>query len=142
MTQFDHSPKSTAFPTLWVINLGQLLKRVGLLAFLSCGMSSAVQVASAEMLQHRWAGDVPIMNGFSIEPELGFAFDSPNGRIVMIFASSSLPEPQIMSFYDSTLAQLGWGGGDGNWIRGEEKLVIGAVQTERGPLWRIMLKPN
>ena len=42
----------------------------------------------AETQQHRWVGDVPIMNGWRIEPELGFAFDSPNGRIVMIFGSS------------------------------------------------------
>ena len=45
--------------------------------------------AKAETQQHRWAGDVPIMQGWKIEPELGFAFDSPNGRIVMIFASTA-----------------------------------------------------
>jgi len=105
-------------------------------------MTCSLELANADTIQHRWAGDVPIMNGLSIEPELGFAFDSPNGRIVMIFASSTVPASQIMAFYGSTLAQLGWGGGNGNWIRGDEKLVIGAVQTVRGPLWRIMLQPN
>ena len=105
-------------------------------------MACSATVGSADTIQHRWAGDVPIMNGLSVEPELGFAFDSPDGRIVMIFASSTVPASKIMGFYGSTMAQLGWSGSDGNWVRGDEKLVIGAVQTARGPLWRIMLQPN
>ena len=100
------------------------------------------QPAKAETQQHRWAGDVPIMQGWQIEPELGFAFDSPNGRIVMIFASTPADEDDIMAFYGQTLAQLGWIGGTGNWVRDEEKLVIGKVQTARGALWRLMLQPR
>ena len=100
------------------------------------------QPAKAETQQHRWAGDVPIMQGWKIEPELGFAFDSPNGRIVMIFASTSADEDDIMAFYGQTLAQLGWTGGAGNWVRDAEKLVIGEVQTARGALWRLMLQPR
>ena len=98
--------------------------------------------AKAETQQHRWAGDVPIMQGWKIEPELGFEFDSPNGRIVMIFASTSAVEDDIMVFYGQTLAQLGWTGGAGNWVRDAEKLVIGKVQTARGALWRLMLQPR
>ena len=100
------------------------------------------QPAKAETQQHRWAGDVPIMQSWQIEPELGFAFDSPNGRIVMIFASTSADEDDIMAFYGQTLAQLGWMGGAGNWVRGAEKLVIGKVKTARGALWRLMLQPR
>ena len=122
--------------------LHQRLKRVLLLVSLFCGIFSAGQIASADTLQHRWAGDIPIMNGLSVEPELGFAFDSPNGRIVMIFASTAVPVSDILMFYESALGQLGWGGGNGNWVRGDEKLAIGIVKTARGPLWRIMLQPN
>jgi hypothetical protein len=100
------------------------------------------QLALAEAPQLRWAGDVPIMQGWEIEPELGFAFDSPNGRIVMIFASSAASEDAIMAFYGKSLAQLGWTGGAGNWSRDAEKLVIGKVETARGPLWRLMLQPR
>ena len=74
--------------------------------------------------------------------KLGFAFDSPNGRIVIIFASTSADEDDIMTFYGQTLAQLGWTGGAGNWVRDTEKLVIGKVQTARGALWRLMLQPR
>ena len=82
------------------------------------------------------------MNKLQIEPELGFAFDSPNGRIVMIFASTTVPSSEIMAFYSSTLAQLGWRGNEGTWLRGSEKLRINIVETVRGPLWRIFLRPN
>ena len=125
-----------------MVNLPDWLKRGCLLTLLIFGIACSFKVASADTIQHRWAGDVPIMNGLWIEPELGFAFDSPDGRIVMIFASSTMPTSKIMAFYGSTLAQLGWGGGNGNWNRGNEKLVIGPVETARGPLWRIMLQPN
>ena len=142
MALFDQISMSKKISAFLVINLFDCLKRVGIFVFLFCGMFYSVELASADTIQHRWAGDVPIMNGLSIEPELGFAFDSPDGRIVMIFASSTVSATKIMNFYGSTLAQLGWGGGNGNWIRGNEKLVISAVRTARGPLWRIMLQPN
>ena len=100
------------------------------------------KIARADTLQHRWAGDVPIMSGLEIEPELGFAFDSPNGRIVMIFASTTVASTKIMAFYDSSLIQLGWRGGNGNWVRKDEKLEIAVVQTIRGPLWRIIIRPK
>lgn len=133
---------SKKLPTLLMINSYDWLRRLGVFALIMFGMACSVELARADTIQHRWAGDVPIMNGLSIEPELGFAFDSPDGRIVMIFASSTVPASKIMGFYGSTLAQLGWDGGNGNWIRGNEKLLIGAVKTARGPLWRIMLQPN
>ena len=142
MALFDHILMSKKLLKLLMINLPDWLKRAGVFALLVLGMACFVKLASADTIQHRWAGDVPIMNGLSIEPELGFAFDSPNGRIVMIFASSTVPASTIMDFYGPTLAQLGWDGGNGNWIRGNEKLVIGVVKTARGPLWRIMLQPN
>lgn len=142
MVLFDNVLTSRRPPALSVISLHDWLRRVSVFMLLMFGMACSVKLASGDTLQHRWAGDVPIMNGLSIEPELGFAFDSPDGRIVMIFASSTVPKSKIMDFYGSTLAQLGWSGGNGNWIRGNEKLVIGAVETARGPVWRIMIQPN
>ena len=142
MALFDHISMSKRFPTLLMINVHDWLKSVCVFTLLTCCMTCSVNLASADTIQHRWAGDVPIMNGLSIEPELGFAFDSPDGRIVMIFASSTASASTIMGFYGPTLAQLGWDGGNGNWIRGNEKLVIGVVKTARGPLWRILLQPN
>ena len=92
--------------------------------------------------QQRWVGDVPIMVNLSVEPELGFSFDSPNGRIVMIFASSSVSEADIMGFYNQSLLAIGWTGGDGEWKRGSETLLISKVETATGDLWRLMLRPH
>ena len=124
-----------------IITALRFFKLVFCASVLLSGMGIISQKVNADSLQHRWAGDVPIMHGLKVEPELGFAFDSPNGRIVMIFASTKAQLSEIMAFYEMTLAQLGWVGGGGSWLRGEEKLVIGIVQTARGSLWRIMLKP-
>ena len=133
MSLFSHK-KASALTRGFVIAL-MMLTLIG-------GQFLIGQPARAETQQHRWAGDVPIMQGWKIEPELGFAFDSPNGRIVMIFASTSADEDDIMAFYGQTLAQLGWTGVAGNWVRDSEKLVIGKVQTARGALWRLMLQPR
>ena len=42
----------------------------------------------AQSPQQQWVGDLPIMAGMTIEPELGFAFDSPGGRIVLVPAGA------------------------------------------------------
>ena len=142
MALYYYNSMNKKTPTPLMIYLYDGLKHFCVFALLIFEMACSVKLASADTIQHRWAGDVPIMNGLSIEPELGFAFDSPDGRIVMIFASSTVPASKIMGFYGSTLAQLGWDGDNGRWIRGEEKLVIGAVETARGPLWRLLLQPK
>ena len=102
----------------------------------------AMAPGHADTLQQRWVGDLPIMDGMTIEPELGFAFDSPSGRIVLVFAAATDSEAAILAYYDSALASLGWQGGGGSWNRGSESLTLGQVDTSVGRLWRIRLSPN
>ena len=102
----------------------------------------AMAPAHADTPQQRWVGDLPIMDGMTIEPELGFAFDSPSGRIVLVFAAAMDSEAAILAYYDSALASLGWQGGGGSWNRGSESLTLGQVDTSVGRLWRIRLSPN
>ena len=108
--------------------------------FTASGNSLPSQAAQSQ--QHSWVGDVPIMANLSVEPALGFAFDSPNGRIVMIFASSTANAADILEFYNESLAAIGWVGGDGEWRRGPETLLISEVSTAVGRLWRLMVRPN
>ena len=98
--------------------------------------------AHADTPQQRWVGDLPIMDGMTIEPELGFAFDSPSGRIVLVFAAATDSEAAILAYYNSALVSLGWQGGGGSWNRGSESLTLGQVDTSVGRLWRIRLSPN
>ena len=120
---------------LFLANL--FLASFGILASASLQTSQA-----AESQQHSWVGDLPIMPALSVESALGFAFDSPNGRIVMIFASSAAAAPDIMQFYNESLPAIGWMGGDGSWSRGPEALLISEVTTAAGRLWRLMLRPQ
>ena len=125
---------------LCVVNLflaSLFLASFGILASASLQASQA-----AESQQHSWVGDLPIMPALSVEPALGFAFDSPNGRIVMIFASSAATAPDIMRFYNESLPAIGWTGGDGSWRRGSEALLISEVTTAAGRLWRLMVRPQ
>ncbi len=98
--------------------------------------------ATAHSQQHSWVGDIPIMADLSVEPDLGFAFDSPNGRIVMIFASSTANAADILRFYNDSLAAIGWVGADGEWRKETETLVISEVSTAVGQLWRLMIRPH
>ena len=102
----------------------------------------AMVQAHAETMQQGWVGDLPIMRGMRIEPELGFAFDSPGGRIVLVFAATASARQDVLAYYNEALTSLGWSGGDGNWVRGDESLGLTQVDTSVGRLWRIRLSPR
>ena len=101
-----------------------------------------VAPAHAETMQHGWVGDLPIMHGMRIESELGFAFDSPGGRIVLVFAATTSDRQDVLAYYNGALMSLGWSGSDGNWVRGDESLGLAQVDTSVGRLWRIRLSPR
>jgi hypothetical protein len=131
-------------PQYFVRNFASKLL-IGSLFLVSLGMvmTGGLQISqAAQIQQHEWVGDVPIMSELSVEPALGFAFDSPNGRIVMIFASSSASATDIMGFYNKSLAAIGWVGTDGVWRRGSETLAISEVATTAGRLWRLLVRPH
>ena len=130
--QPDTTPSAKLMPAIMI----HALRTLFVLSLL------AVAPAHANTPQQRWVGDLPIMDGMTIEPELGFAFDSPSGRIVLVFAAATASEAAILAYYDSALASLGWQGGGGSWNRGSESLTLGQVDTLVGRLWRIRLSPN
>tara|TARA_B100000989_G_scaffold298433_2_gene287758 strand:- start:1094 stop:1537 length:444 start_codon:yes stop_codon:yes gene_type:complete len=113
-----------------------------LASFAALALGSFSPSPASQSQQHSWVGDVPIMADLSVEPALGFAFDSPNGRIVMIFASSTANAADVLEFYNVSLAAIGWVGGHGEWRRGPETLLISEVSTSAGRLWRLMVRPN
>ena len=125
-------------PVLSRVLLSSLLSA----AFLSVAASLSGIAASAQSPQQRWVGDLPIMADMTIEPELGFAFDSPGGRIVLVFASSSAASSDILAYYNDALSSLGWAGSDGSWERGDDTLGLAQVDTSVGRLWRIRLSPR
>ena len=114
-----------------------------MLAVILCVWSMIILAgtATADTPQQGWVGDLPIMQGMAIEPQLGFAFDSPEGRIVQVFATAPSENASVISYYNAALAGLGWAGADGRWQRDGEVLVISQVEMASGRLWRIRLSP-
>ena len=114
-----------------------------MLAVVLCAWSMIILAgtAAADTPQQGWVGDLPIMRGMAIEPQLGFAFDSPEGRIVQVFATGPSENAPVISYYNAALAGLGWAGADGRWQRDGEVLVISQVEMASGRLWRIRLSP-
>ena len=113
------------------------------LAAVLCAWSMIIVAGpvAADTPQQGWVGDLPIMQGMAIEPQLGFAFDSPEGRIVQVFATGPSENTPVISYYNAALAGLGWAGADGRWQRDGEVLVISQVEMASGRLWRIRLSP-
>ena len=105
-------------------------------------VSASAQSDQSAPIQQRWVGDLPIMNAMTIEPQLGFAFDSPEGRIVQVFATGPEDLAAVIAYYNDALSGLGWRGQDGRWNRGDEALTISQVEMASGMLWRIRLNPR
>ncbi|ADE39804.1 hypothetical protein [Candidatus Puniceispirillum marinum] len=114
--------------------------------FLALSTWVAVGMASASMTpaqaETRWVSDVPIMDELEIIVDLGFSFDSPNGRIIGIFATSNADMSMVKGFYDKALQALGWAWQNDSWYRGSERLSLTRADTSFGSVWRLMVQPR
>ena len=109
---------------------------------------TAAQDSAAQV---QWVGDVPINPALQVEPGLGFAFDSPEGRVVMIFLSGAVDEAAMQAYYRAALPPLGWEEvGAMRWSRQgdaqsgaqSEALRIDRTEAAGTTLWKIMLRPE
>lgn len=93
--------------------------------------------------QVEWIGDVPVMPGLTIESGLGFAFSSPEGRIVTIYLAGSADAGEINRYYAQALDPLGWKpGSGGGWQREGEILTVQQVAAAGTRLWKIAIRPR
>ena len=106
-------PQSSASPAARGPIIRSMMIPAALVALLAIAMPRLMTPAHAETMQQGWVGDLPIMQGMRIEPELGFAFDSPGGRIVLVFAATDTDSQDVLAYYNDALTSLGWSGGDG-----------------------------
>ncbi|MBT6414593.1 hypothetical protein [Candidatus Puniceispirillum sp.] len=112
---------------------------VAFMLALSTLIMVAVVPAQAET---RWVSDVPIMEELDIVVDLGFSFDSPNGRIIGIFATSTADAAKVKGFYDEALEALGWARQNESWYRGSEMISLTRADTSFGIVWRLMVQPR
>jgi len=80
------------------------LRRLGFLAVLLQGLAPALAadgfVPGVE--------DLPLMPGLSVLTGQDVVFDAPGGRVVEAWAAGQVSRQAVLSFYGSTLPQLGW----------------------------------
>ena len=125
-----------------------ILKKIFAITIVSFGMITAPLVMAAgamaeEAMQAKWVGDLPIMPQLNIEENLGFAFDTPEGRIVTIYLSGEVDEAEVQEYYKAAMPPLGWSQKNSmNWQREGDHLAIIATTTSAQKLWKITIRPR
>jgi len=79
--------------------------------------------------------DLPLMPGLQALAGEGTVFDAPGGRIVEAWAQGSVAREAVLSFYATTLPQLGWARASAELYRreGETLRLEFPPQGPRGP---------
>ena len=119
------------------INLAGIRLVAALLGFLLVSM-----MAQPVRAEGRFVADIPLMPDMQLEQDLGFSFDSPAGRIIVLYARSPQTNSAVLDFYASSLLALGWQGAGGLFQRGPEQLEIKAANSSAGRIWKIALTPR
>lgn len=91
-----------------------------------------------------WVGDLPVPAEALINTQSAVAFDSPSGRVVRFSFHSDFTEAQVNSFYNQTLANLGWQVVDKGFARdGEMMSIIKTGVSSQGQLiYQLSLTPR
>lgn len=119
----------------------RMTKIASLMILLVCltGFSTAVRAQDVG-----WVGDLPVPAKALINTKSAVAFDSPSGRVVRFSFHSDFDEAQMISFYNQTLANLGWQALDKGFARDGEMMVITKTGTSsQGQLiYQLSLTPR
>src|SRR5690348_4153867 len=80
------------------------------LALLLAALLSPAWTSPAAAADRFVAGidDLPLMAGLAPVAGQNVVFDAPGGRVVEAWAQGSVSREAVLSFYGSTLPQLGW----------------------------------
>ena len=113
-----------------ITSLTKALRNTAFMMTVLAGLPLAVNAAE-EAPQVQWVGDLPINPVLKVEPGLGFAFDSPEGRVVMVFLSGNITAAEMQAYYRQALVPLGWTEtGEMRWLREGEALRINKQQRQ------------
>jgi hypothetical protein len=79
-------------------------------AVLLAALLSPVWISAAGAADRFVAGidDLPLMTGLAPMAGQNVVFDAPSGRVVEAWAQGAVTREAVLSFYGSTLPQLGW----------------------------------
>ena len=108
----------------------------------TCLQTAKARQSGSVASEARWLADIPLEDSLVVANELGFSFDSPSGRIIVLFATTDAPASAIRAYYRSVLPPLGWQGSGNLFRRGQEEVMIKQVKVNGLGLWRIALQPS
>ncbi len=115
--------------------------KISVIFALALGLCCAsVSLRAAEPQQ--WVADIPIIDGLTVAAELSFSFDSPSGRVMVIYARPDKQDTDITAAYSRLLGALGWQADTQGFSRASEQLKIEKVRVENIDLWRFALTPR
>ena len=80
------------------------------LIVVTCLQTAKAHQSGSVASEARWLADIPLEDSLVVATELGFSFDSPSGRIIVLFATTDAPASAIRAYYRSVLPPLGWQG--------------------------------
>ena len=118
------------------------IRKILLLFALSISIILPKMVYSQQSNTISFIDDIPVMETMNVEPEFSFSFDSPSGRIIILFATSDEKEESIVRFYDEIMPQLGWTMVGSEYLRGSEKFELISSNNQNGMIWRLTITPN
>ena len=101
-------------------------------------LASTAQSASEKT---GWFSDIPVIAETTVNPELSFAFDSPSGRILVLFLETEAADDTIASAYERTLTAFGWVEQAGRFMKQDEQLLLEKINVQNKMVWRLTLLP-
>ena len=89
----------------------------------------------------QWVSDLPLMSSFQLEADTSLSFDSPAGRVLVLFGTSAQTESELAGFYTASLSALGWSGSWPSFTRAAEELSFEKSGETLPQRWKMTLRP-
>ena len=112
-----------------------------LLTMLFAGLAMLVGTAVSAAEKTGWFSDIPVITETTVNAELSFAFDSPSGRILVLFLETEADDAVISAAYSKTLSAIGWVEEDGRFLNQDEQLKLEKIKAGDQGVWRLTLVP-
>lgn len=88
-----------------------------------------------------WFSDIPVLAETKVNAQLSFAFDSPSGRILVLFLQTDTDDGEFVARYGETLASIGWQQEAERFTKQGEQLRLEKIEVQNEMFWRLTLLP-
>ena len=117
------------------------LVRIAVLGAVLAGCLAPLSILSASE-RTAWFSDVPLINSVTVDTQLSFAFDSPSGRVLVLYLQTQTEDKDIQVSYHNTLAAIGWTKRADKFVRDDELLRLEKINVGGKLLWRLTIIPK